>query len=80
MNHSRDMKAFAEKLSKVAPVECEFAIGDKVTFTNENGVKFPGKTIIGFANDAKFYGRFIHLDSDAYWFASKPEELMKENA
>jgi len=66
---------FVASLETTPPVECEFAVGDVVTFTNEYGVSFPGQTIIGFAEDDSFYGRFIYTDSDAYWFPSRPEEL-----
>ena len=56
--------------------ECAFSIGDTVTFTNENGVVFENKTIIGFSNEP-FNDRFIHLDDrhDAYWFPSKASEI-----
>ena len=66
---------FVASLSSTPPVECEFSVGDVVTFTNEYGVSFDGLKVIGFAKGDLYYGRFIHLDTDAYWFPKKPEEL-----
>jgi len=51
--------------------------GDKVTFTNDFGVVFEDHEILGF--DSKdFYGRFIYLDYDCFWFPAKPENLTKQ--
>jgi len=69
---------FVRALRTEPPVPCEFAIGDTVTYTNEYDVVFPGMKVIGFAADDSFYGRFIHLDSDAYWFPVTPESLTLE--
>ena len=66
------------ELSLTPPIPCDFAVGDKVTFTNDYGVSFEGLTVIGFAKDTGLYGRFIHLDTDCYWFPKKPESLTKE--
>lgn len=67
-----------ETLLDKPPVPCEFKVGDIVTFTNEYGVSFEGRVIIGFAEDDSFYGRFIHLSKDAYWFPVRPSELKLE--
>lgn len=69
---------FVASLDKEPPVECEFSVGDTVTFTNEYGVSFSGLKVLGFAKDTLFQGRFIYLDSSCYWFAKKPESLRKE--
>lgn len=71
---------FLKKLKKVPPVECQFSVGDKVTFTNDYGVSFPGKTVIGFADDDELNGRFIHLDVDCWWFPMKPVNLTLEES
>ena len=68
-------KAFVSELSQTPPVPCDFKVGDVVTFTNEFGVEFEDRTVMGFASNAKFYGRFIHLSNDAYWFPVRPDEL-----
>jgi hypothetical protein len=74
------MEAAIEKFienhcQKTPPVECGFKVGDVVTFTNEYGVKFENLVIFGFAKDDSFYGRFIHLFKDSYWFPVRPSEL-----
>lgn len=72
-------------LCKEPPVSCNLKVGDKVTYTNEYGGKFPGLVVIGFARDDSFYGRFIHIaypddpDSGAWWFPHRRDELKKEN-
>lgn len=66
---------FVKTLSTTPPVECDLRVGDTVTYTNENGVSFEGQTIIGFAEDDSFYGRFIHLGKDAYWFPVRLSEV-----
>jgi len=55
-----------------------FAKGDKVTFTNDYGVKFPGLTVIGFSNEIYDNSGTIYLNYDCYWYPTKPETLTKE--
>jgi len=52
-------------------------VGDRVTFTNDNGVIFRGHTVLGF-DLIPDNGRFIYLDYDCYWFAAKEMNLKKE--
>lgn len=76
------MKTEAElikTLSNTPPVECGLKVGDIVTFTNDCGVSFPGKKVIGFAKDDSFHGRFIHLSKDAYWFPVRADQIRLEN-
>ena len=68
-------------LSQFPPVECDFRVGDKVIYTNDNGLKFDME-VVGFSKDASFYGRFIHLiahktngDGSAWWSPHHPSEL-----
>ena len=78
-----EFEAYVAKLRTEPPVECEFKVGDTVTFTNEFGVSFPGMIVLGFADDDSFYGRFIHAafpgerayNGCAYWFPKAPGEL-----
>lgn len=70
---------FVKNLKQTSPIPCELKVGDKVTFTNDYGVSFVNLTIIGFADDDSFYNRFIHLDSDCYWFPVKLESVQKES-
>ena len=74
--HGRQSYAeFVTALQTEPPVDCQFKLGDKVTFTNPQGSIFEGHTVIGFANDASFYGKFIHLDLDCYWYPLHPSSL-----
>ena len=68
-----------EDLTDKPPVPCDFKVGDIVTFTNEFGVSFPNRKIIGFAQEVTISGRFIHLSKDAYWFPVPMKSLKKEN-
>lgn len=72
---------FAKTLEQVAPEGCDLKVGDIVTFVNEYGVIFPGKEVIGFDTNhfLNQYGKFIMLDSDAYWFPHTRAELIKES-
>lgn len=56
------------------PIPCDFQVGDTVTFTNENGVAFPGNRVTGFAPQPQG-GRFIYLDYDCWWFPTQPDSL-----
>jgi hypothetical protein len=52
----------------------KFKIGDKVTFINEYGIKFPERTIIGL--DTQQYGdclepRYFFGPDGAYWVSSR---------
>ena len=73
-----DIKEFKKALQQNPPVECDLKVGDRVTFTNENGVSFEGYRVIGFEQDTSFYGRYIYLDKDSFWFPVRREELKKE--
>lgn len=61
------------------PIACDLNVGDEVIFTNDNGVEFFGYSVIGFSETVE-YGRFIHLNTDSYWFASKRENLTSMSA
>lgn len=66
---------FVSKLKKESPVETQFKVGQNIAFVNDYGVIFDDLTIIGFADDDSFYGKFIHLNSDCYWCAVSPGSL-----
>lgn len=66
---------FVEGLRKTPPVPTEFEIGQAVAFVNEFGVIFDDMTVMGYADDDLFQGRFIHLNSDCYWFPVRPASL-----
>lgn len=69
-----------EQLLQESPIPCDFKIGDQVTYTNEYGVSFTGQKVIGFFINPDLPDRFIHTDSDAWWFPKKPSELKLEKA
>jgi len=66
---------YVDELNKVSPIETTFKIGQAVAFVNEFGVIFDDLTIMGFADDDSFQGRFIHLNTDCYWFPVAPGSL-----
>lgn len=78
-------------LQPVPPVECSYKLGDVVTYTNPQGVRFPGKRIIGFGKHPDaiqptqnhptvgLVGHFIYLDTQAHWFPHQPEELTPQH-
>lgn len=68
----------ARYLSSTPPVGCDLKVGDRVTFTNEFGVVFPGKVIIGFELKPNIPGRVVHLHKDAFWFPVPVSSLVKE--
>jgi hypothetical protein len=69
---------FVANLKTDPHIACDFKVGDKVTFTNEYGVVFPNHVVVGFANHEQMLnGRFIFIDSDAYWFPKNPDQLKK---
>jgi hypothetical protein len=71
-----NFEKFVDGLKKASPFECEFSVGDVVTFTNDYGVPFEGLTILGFT-DKPLHGRFIHLDTDSWWLPVRPDSLKK---
>lgn len=80
---SAEMRQFIEKnVASVAPIRCEFRLGDTVTVTNGYGVEIPGKNIIGFVQeiDPEFRPEaFIFLDWDCYWYSVAPDKLKLES-
>ena len=52
-----------------------FKVGDKVTFTNDFGVKFHDLKIIGFSNPIYDGSGTVYLNTDCYWFPKKPQSL-----
>jgi hypothetical protein len=61
---------------ELAPTDLR--VGDKVTFTNHNGVSFSGLTVIGFANPSELYGKSVYLDYDCYWYPATLASLTLE--
>ncbi len=60
-----------------------FKVGDKVTYTNDNGAVFEGHTITKIDENQKTnmlakYGSIYFLDLDCYWYPVHPDNLKKE--
>lgn len=60
-----------------AGIASTLKIGDKVTFTNGYGVKFPGHRVLGFCKPT-LGNRCVYLDYDCYWFPAGLDELKLE--
>jgi hypothetical protein len=58
------------------PKPCQWTVGDVVKFTNDYGVQFGPRKVIGFTKpERELHGRFVHIDSDSPWFPVSPESL-----
>ena len=56
--------------------ECEWKVGDTVKFTNDYGVEFGPRRVVGFTKpENELHGRFVYIDSDSPWFPVNPEQL-----
>lgn len=59
-----------------AGIETSLKVGDKVTFTNGYGARFPGHRVLGFCRRDR-WGQCVFLDYDCYWLPARLEELSK---
>ena len=57
------------------PVQCEFKVGDIITYTNPQGVVFHGYKVTGFAPKVTSWGAFIYLNWSSWWYPAEPESL-----
>ncbi len=69
----------AEWITSTPPEGCNLKVGDVVTYTNDYGVVFRWRRVIGFAKDPRF-GRTVHFSGGAYWAPVRPESLKLETA
>ena len=65
---------FFNRLSEVMETDGGLAVGDMVAFTNDYGVVFGPKEVLAFRKPWNG-GRCVYIDSDAYWFPDRPEQL-----
>ena len=65
---------FFSRLSEVMETDSGLAVGDMVAFTNDYGVVFGPKEVLAFRKPWNG-GRCVYIDSDAYWFPDRPEQL-----
>lgn len=73
-----EYRDYAKDLSQKPTQPTDFKLGDKVTFTNDQGVVFKGHKIIGFAHEG-LARRFIHIDTDCYWMPKRADQLTLES-
>ena len=65
---------FYNRLSEVMETEDDLAVGDMVAFTNDYGVVFGPQEVLAFRKPWNG-DRCVYLDSDAYWFPDRPDQL-----
>lgn len=65
---------FYNRLSEVIATENDLEVGDMVAFTNDYGVVFGPHEILAFRKPWNG-SRCVYIDSDAYWFADRPDQL-----
>ena len=64
------------EMTSTPPDGCDFQVGDIVTFTNDYGVEFPNRKVVGFTLPGnELYGKVVYLAKEAYWFPSDPSSL-----
>ena len=64
---------FYDRLSEVTHTDRDISVGYRVNFTNDHGVVFGPHEVLAFGKPVN--GRCVYIDSDAYWFADRPEQL-----
>lgn len=78
---AQEEKTFIKKhLCSEPPEPCDFKVNDIVIFTNDYGVSFPGRKVIGFSKkgEVRHTDCFVHLSGDTpYWFGISPKNIKK---
>lgn len=87
-SHKKEFQKFAASNSNIVLQElegCPLKVGDFITFTNDYGVEFPHREVLGFASPEYTKENFpsceeirVFIDSDSYWFPNKISQLTKE--
>lgn len=72
--HEAEGSVFYNRLSEVIATDNDLEVGDMVAFTNDYGVVFGPYEILAFGEPWNG-DRCVYLDSDAYWFADRPDQL-----
>ena len=76
-----EMKEYQKKELTSDSKDTGLQVGDTVDWMNDNGVKWRHK-VIGFNYSNlynKEYKKYVHLDTDSYWFPHNHENLKKIN-
>ena len=72
-------KFINDQLELIAPAGIELKVGDTVQWANDLGVTWTNK-IIGFNTTREYnqaYKKFVHLDTESYWFPHSADTLTK---
>ncbi len=74
----RDIKDYTkEELTSENICKDGLKVGDTVSWVNSYGVNFENK-VIGFNYDNEYnkeYKKYVHLDTDCYWFPHAEDKL-----
>lgn len=65
---------FYNRLSEVMDTDNDLAVGDMVAFINDYGVVFGPMEVLAFGKPWNG-DRCVYIDSDAYWFPDRPDQL-----
>lgn len=88
MSHKKEFQEFVKAKGYIVLQEldgCPLKVGDFVTFTNDYGVEFHQREVLGIASPEYMKEMFpscneirVFIDSDSYWFPNKLSQLTKE--
>jgi hypothetical protein len=57
---------------------CDLKPGDRVTYTNDQGVVFKGHEVKGFTKTDWLHGSIVYIDTDCWWMPKNPKNLTRE--
>lgn len=87
-SYKKEFQEFANANENIVLQEldgCPLQIGDFVTFTNDYGVEFHHREVLGIASPEYVKKTFpscdeihVFIDSSSYWFPDKLSQLTKE--
>ena len=87
-SYKKEFQEFAKAKGNIVLQEidgCPLKVGDFVTFTNDYGLEFPHREVLGFASPEYMKENFsscdeirVFIDSSSYWFPNRLSQLTKE--
>jgi hypothetical protein len=68
-----------DQMTSTPPPDCPFVVGDVVSFTNDYGIVFENRKVVGFTlpGNELLGGNNVYLEKDAYWFPVHVKSLSK---
>ena len=88
MSYKKEFQEFVKAKGYIVLQEldgCPLKVGDFVTFTNDYGVEFHHREVLGIASPEYMKEMFpsceeirVFIDSSSYWFPNKLSQLTKE--